>query len=176
VHFDPVVVKNLHALGASAVLCFSGQVTAVVSRAEFSYNQAGFIGVADAEVTLLNSTSRHNLGTTDTHIASIGAILRSRVAISGCTFFNNTHNSTGGSVVRAQDNGTLSITNSTFLHNSVMCPVGTLCVGGATAISGCVKGKVVCHAWQVGCTDIWSDGSTGQTACITPLVSASMLQ
>lgn len=146
VHFEPVVVTKLHALWANAVLCFNGRVTAVVSRAKFLNNQAGFIGVADAEVTLLNSTSRQNLGTTNSHIAGVGAIRQSKVAISGCTFINNTHNSTGGSVVRAADNTTLSITDSTFLHNSALCLAGGRCNGGAIAVAGAAKGKVACQA------------------------------
>jgi hypothetical protein len=80
---------------------------------------------------LVNATSKHNLGTKERHTAAIGAIRSSKVAIHGCTFVNNTHNTTGGSVVRVKDDSTLEITNTTFLQNSAICTWEGVCGGGA---------------------------------------------
>jgi hypothetical protein len=144
VHFEPVVVTNLHATSGTwlgGVLCFLKTVTAVVSRADFSYNQAGFLGVSDAQVTLLNSTSRHNIATGTSHFAAVGAVRAARVAITGCTLVNNRQNVTGGSVVSAFDNATLSITNSTFSQNVALCTTEVRCGGGGIRIQGSAKGE-----------------------------------
>jgi hypothetical protein len=148
VHFEPVVVTNLRATWLGGSLCFLNNVTAVVSGADFSYNQASFIGVRDVQVTFVNSMSRHNLGTAASHILGVGAEGTARVAITGCTFVNNTQNVSGGSVIEAYDNATLNITNSTFLQNVAMCSAKVRCGGGGILIQGAAKGEpvVACRA------------------------------
>lgn len=129
VHFKDLRITGLVAPEYVATLCLEGDSDILLTNATFTDNTGSFIGTSSATITLRDSTMANNKGTTDMHIAGVGALEEANVLMDNCNCANNT-GETGGSCVRmmGKAGARARIVNSVFYNNTASC---SKCSGGA---------------------------------------------